>query len=99
MRPATTARSFHVQARHANRQRSADPVFGDGSARRDCTFAKDIVDGGVACTRRTLNCDVVNLGKSQTVWLDDLIALLKRALGKPALMDRQPLQSRDVPVS
>ena len=35
----------------------------------------------------------------QTVRLDELIALLERALGKPSLIDRQPLQPGDVPVT
>jgi len=75
------------------------PVFGDGSARRDYTFVEDIVDGVVACTERTLGYEVFNLGESQTVRLDELITLLESSLGKPALIDRQPLQPGDVPVT
>jgi UDP-glucuronate 4-epimerase len=75
------------------------PVFGDGSARRDYTFVEDIVDGVVACTERTLGYEIFNLGESQTVRLDELIRLLEQALGKPALIDRQPLQPGDVPVT
>lgn len=75
------------------------PVFGDGSARRDYTFVEDIVDGVVACTERTLGYEIFNLGESQTVRLDELIALLEKSLGKPALIDRQPLQPGDVPVT
>ena len=75
------------------------PVFGDGSARRDYTFVEDIVDGVVACTERTLGYEIFNLGESQTVRLDELIRVLEQALGKPALIDRQPLQPGDVPVT
>ena len=75
------------------------PVYGDGSLCRDYTFVDDIVDGVVACTERTLGYEVINLGESQTVRLDELIALLESALGKSAMIDRQPLQPGDVPVT
>jgi len=41
--------------------------------------------------------EILNLGNSRTVSLKDLIAGLERALGKPAVIDRQPLQPGDVP--
>ncbi len=72
-------------------------VFGDGSTARDYTFVEDIVDGIVACTDRSLGYEIFNLGESQTVRLDQLIALLERALGRKAILDRQPLQPGDVP--
>lgn len=72
-------------------------VFGDGSTARDYTFIDDIVDGIMACTDRRLGYEILNLGESQTVRLDQLIALLERALGRKAILDRQPLQPGDVP--
>jgi UDP-glucuronate 4-epimerase len=75
------------------------PVFGDGSTRRDYTFVEDIVDGIIACTERQLGYEIFNLGESQTVRLDELIGHLEAALGKPAVIDRQPLQPGDVPVT
>ncbi|MSU35610.1 MAG: SDR family NAD(P)-dependent oxidoreductase [Pedosphaera sp.] len=72
-------------------------VFGDGSTARDYTFIDDIVDGIVACTERSLGYEIFNLGESQTVRLDQLIALLEHALGREAILDRQPLQPGDVP--
>ncbi len=75
------------------------PVFGDGSTRRDYTYIDDIVDGVLACTDRPVGYEVFNLGESQTVRLDELIALLEAALGQPALIDRQPAQPGDVPVT
>ncbi len=75
------------------------PVFGDGSTARDYTYIDDIVDGVVACTERSLGYDVFNLGESQTVTLSQLITLLETALGKKAVIDRQPLQPGDVPIT
>jgi UDP-glucuronate 4-epimerase len=75
------------------------PVFGDGSAARDHTHISDILDGVMACTRQEFGYDVFNLGESQTVTLSRLIELLEGALGKKAVLDRQPVQTGDVPVT
>lgn len=75
------------------------PVFGDGSTARDYTYIDDIVDGVIACTERSLGYDVFNLGESQTVTLSQLIELLESAIGKKAIIDRQPLQPGDVPIT
>ncbi len=75
------------------------PVFGDGSTARDYTYVTDTVDGVMACTERQFGYDVINLGESQTVRLDRLIQLLEHALGKKAIIDRQPPQPGDVPIT
>ena len=75
------------------------PVFGDGSAARDYTFITDTLDGIVACTQKEFGYELFNLGESQTVKLNDLIRLLEKLLGKKAVIDRQPLQPGDVPIT
>jgi UDP-glucuronate 4-epimerase len=75
------------------------PVFGDGSTARDYTYISDTVDGIMACTQRSFGYEVFNLGESQTVQLNRLIELLEQALGKKAIIDRQPLQPGDVPIT
>lgn len=75
------------------------PVFGDGSTARDYTYVDDIVDGVLAASERTFGFEVFNLGESQTVTLARLIELLEGALGRKALIDRQPLQPGDVPIT
>lgn len=75
------------------------PVFGDGSTARDYTYVTDTVDGIMACTRQEFGFNIFNLGESQTVRLDYLIALLEKALGKTANIDRQPPQPGDVPIT
>jgi UDP-glucuronate 4-epimerase len=74
-------------------------VFGDGSTARDYTYITDIVDGVMACTQKEFGYDIFNLGESQTVRLDQLIALLESALGKKAIINRQPPQPGDVPLT
>jgi UDP-glucuronate 4-epimerase len=77
----------------------AIPVFGDGSTARDYTYITDIVDGVLACTQREFGFEIFNLGESQTVKLSELIELLEISLGKKAMLDRQPLQPGDVPIT
>ncbi len=74
-------------------------VFGDGSAARDYTFITDTLDGIIACTQKEFGYELFNLGESQTVKLDYLIGLLEKALGKKAVIDRQPVQPGDVPIT
>ena len=75
------------------------PVFGDGSTARDHTFITDILAGILACTKKEFGFEIFNLGESQTIRLDKLIALIETALGKKAVIDRQPLQPGDVPIT
>jgi UDP-glucuronate 4-epimerase len=74
------------------------PVFGDGRTERDYTYVDDIVAGILgALAYDGSRFEILNLGNSRTVSLADLIAGLERALGKAAVIDRQPLQPGDVP--
>ena len=75
------------------------PVFGDGGTARDYTFVTDTVDGVLACTRKEIGYEIFNLGESQVVTLSRMIELLEAALGKKAVIDRQPLQPGDVPIT
>jgi len=75
------------------------PVFGDGSMARDYTYVTDTLDGIIACTRKEFGFEIFNLGESQTVTLGRLVELIGAALGKKAVIDRQPPQPGDVPVT
>lgn len=75
-------------------------VFGDGSTRRDYTYIDDIIAG----VRAAIDYDgsmheVFNLGESETTELSRLIELLEISLGKKAVIDRQPMQPGDVPIT
>jgi UDP-glucuronate 4-epimerase len=72
------------------------PVFGDGSMMRDFTYIDDIVDGVRRAIERCSGYRVYNLGESQPVSLGELIATLEAALGRKAVIDRQPRQPGDV---
>jgi UDP-glucuronate 4-epimerase len=75
------------------------PVFGDGSMERDYTYITDTLDGIIACTKKEFGYEIFNLGESQTVTLNRLIELLEAALGKKAVIDRQPVPPGDVPIT
>ncbi|MCK6483855.1 MAG: GDP-mannose 4,6-dehydratase [Phycisphaerae bacterium] len=72
------------------------PVFGDGSTSRDYTYIDDIVDGVLRALDRCAGYRIYNLGESRPISLSDLIAALETALGKKAIIDRQPMQPGDV---
>jgi len=75
------------------------PVFGDGSTARDYTYVSDTIDGVIAVTQKEFGWEIFNLGESRTVPLSRLIELLEEALGQKAIVDRQPPQPGDVPIT
>jgi UDP-glucuronate 4-epimerase len=77
----------------------AIPMFGDGSTRRDYTYIDDIIDGVVRCVDRPFPYEIFNLGESHTTSLAELIELVAKHVGKPAIIDRKPLQPGDVEIT
>ena len=75
-------------------------VFGDGTARRDYTYVDDIIQGvRAAIDYDSSMYEIFNLGESQTIELGELISLLERSLDMQAVIDRQPTQPGDVPIT
>jgi UDP-glucuronate 4-epimerase len=75
-------------------------MFGDGTTRRDYTYIEDVVQGVRASMDYNGSMhEVFNLGESQTVELSELIRLLERSLDMHAIIDRQPMQPGDVPLT
>ena len=74
-------------------------VYGDGSSRRDYTYIDDIVAGVLGSLNAPPGYRVYNLGESVTLSLSELVALLEKACGRPALRRRAPLQPGDVPIT
>jgi len=76
------------------------PIYGDGTTRRDYTYIDDIISGvEAAISYNQTEFEVINLGESQTVELRRLVELIERAMGKRAILDRQPEQPGDVPIT
>ena len=74
-------------------------MFGDGSSGRDYTYVADIVNGVV----KTLECDaqfeIINLGNSSPVTLNQMIGTLENTLGKKAIVQRKPWNASESPVT
>lgn len=75
--------------------------YGEGHTARDYTFIDDIVDGIVGALNYGSGplCDIFNLGGSQTVTLNELIAAVEAAVGKKAVIRQLPEQPGDVPLT
>jgi len=86
---------------HAIARGAPITLFGDGSSRRDYTFIEDIVSGVVAAIERIEpgRYEIYNLGGTQTVSLQELVEIIEQVAGKPAIIERRPLQPGDVPVT
>lgn len=72
------------------------PFFGDGSMMRDFTYIDDIIDGVVRAIDRCNGYEIYNLGESRPVRLDVLVSEIEKAVGKKAIINRQPEQPGDV---
>ncbi len=84
------------------------PVFGDGETGRDYTFVDDIVTGILGALDYDFSStaamgappfEIFNLGNSHPVKLSELVAMLERATGKKAIIQREGLQQGDVPLT
>lgn len=73
-------------------------VFGDGSMSRDFTFVDDIVAGVLAAYDRIdrHGFRVWNLGHSEPVRLDAMIATIAEVVGRTPMIERRPMQPGDV---
>ncbi len=84
-------------------------VFGEGRMRRDFTYIDDIVAGVVACLDTPPVDDwtvkaggsvgphrIYNIGNSRSEDLGEMIALIEKACGRPAVRNLLPMQPGDV---
>jgi len=71
-------------------------MFGDGRSRRDYTYIDDIISGIMKCRRKKFDYEIFNLGRSDTVRLDELINKIEKTLDKKAKILKKPFQPGDV---
>jgi len=76
-------------------------LFGDGNSRRDYTFIEDIVTGTVAAIEKVTpgQYEIFNLGGTHTISLRELVETIERVVGRKAIIDWQPEQPGDVPIT
>lgn len=69
------------------------PQFGDGSSSRDYTYVADIARGVLAALDSDLAFEIINLGGSSPIRLDEMIAAVGEAVGvepRVQVLDDQP---------
>lgn len=76
------------------------PMFGNGTTSRDYTYVDDIVDGIVRSANYVdINDDVyeiINLGNSSPVSLNEMISAIAKAVGVEPKIEELPMQPGDV---
>ena len=76
------------------------PVFGDGQFKRDFTYVTEIINGIMGSINYDkTSFEIFNLGESHTTSVVDLIKLIEGSIGKKAVIDWQPTQPGDVPIT
>jgi UDP-glucuronate 4-epimerase len=70
--------------------------FGDGSSSRDYTYIQDIVQGIVAAIEHPYPYEIINLGNSTAVPLQELIHTIEKISGKLAIIEQAHHQAGDV---
>ena len=89
------------------RRGEAIPVFARGELLRDFTYIDDAVDAVQRLLERGpprpadggVPAEIFNVGSHRPVRVLDFIASLERAVGRPAVIEFQPMQSGDVPLT
>jgi len=79
---------------------SGQPItmYGDGSTSRDYTYVDDIVKGVISAINYDKSSfEIINLGNSYSVSLQELVTNVEAVMGKKAIIDQQKEQAGDVP--
>lgn len=75
-------------------------VYGDGTTKRDYTFIDDIINGILqAISYSKTNYEIINLGNSHSVILNDLLSSLENVIGKKVMVKNLLEQKGDVKVT
>ncbi|WHF50707.1 GDP-mannose 4,6-dehydratase [Chryseobacterium gotjawalense] len=76
------------------------PFYGDGSTARDYTFIEDIIEGIqksiVYIETHDHVYEIINLGESEVISLDEMVTAIENELEKKALKKNLPMQPGDV---
>ncbi|PIE50484.1 MAG: epimerase [Flavobacteriales bacterium] len=79
------------------------PFYGDGNTARDYTFVEDIIDGVMKSIRyieeHTGVYEIVNLGESEVITLNEMVKTIEETLGKKAIKNKLPMQAGDVQIT
>lgn len=73
--------------------------FGDGSSKRDYTYVGDFVKGFIAALDIPRPFEIINLGHSEPVTLNEFISTIEEIIGKTAKINQLPKQIGDVDIT
>jgi UDP-glucuronate 4-epimerase len=73
--------------------------FGDGTTKRDYTYIGDFVSGFTNAIDRRLGYEVINLGNSRTVALNEFIEIVSKVTGEEIQVEEHPMQPGDVTIT
>jgi UDP-glucuronate 4-epimerase len=75
------------------------PLYGDGSSKRDYTYITDVVDGILAALDSSLEFEIINLGNSTPVSLQDMVSTIAQVM--KCRVERKHLEEQpgDVPLT
>jgi UDP-glucuronate 4-epimerase len=73
--------------------------FGDGTTRRDYTYIGDFARGFVNAIDRPLGYEIVNLGNSATVSLNEALDVVREVTGRELVIEEAPPQPGDVEIT
>lgn len=90
--------AIHLFARHMLDKKPVK-LFGDGESSRDYTYVEDIIDGVTACAENCEGFEVLNLGGSKTTTLKRLVEMISAELQIEPIIEWQPNQPGDVPIT
>lgn len=71
-------------------------IYGDGSSSRDYTYIDDIINGIISSARLECDFEIFNLGNSSPVYLNDLVNIIEKKVGKTAKRRYLPIEKGDV---
>lgn len=74
-------------------------LYGDGTTARDYTFIDDITEGVVSAINKLKGYEIINLGGSQPIKLEDLIKNIELTTGQVAIIKKAESQQGDVNIT
>lgn len=75
------------------------PVYGEGSTARDYTYIDDVIHGIIQAISHLKDFDILNLGVSKAITLNEMIMTIEKHLGMKANRKILPLQPGDVNIT
>jgi UDP-glucuronate 4-epimerase len=74
-------------------------VYGDGTMARDYTYVSDTVSGIIGAIDKKLEYEVINLGNSSPVKLNELVKVIEKALNKKVEVNNLERPSTEVDIT